>query len=68
MAQRTFVQTVDDFDPDTEAAETVAFSFDGVTYEIDLSAENAQTFRETMAPYIDAARRTGGRKRRAKGD
>lgn len=66
MAQRTVTILVDDFDGETEAAETIPFALDGVTYEIDLAAANAATLRETLAPYIEVARRTGGRKRRGR--
>ena len=61
MAQKTVVSLVDDLEG-TEADETVEMALDGVTYEIDLSAENAETLRDVFAPYIAAARRTGGRR------
>lgn len=54
MATQTLL--VDDFDG-TEAAETIRFGLDGKDYEIDLSAENAQWVRETMAAVIEKARR-----------
>ena len=62
MAQHIFVSLVDDIDG-SEADETVQFALDGVTYEIDLSAENAEELRDALAPYIEHARRAGGRKR-----
>ena len=37
------------------------FSLDGVAYEIDLNDANAARLRDTMAPYVGPARRTGGR-------
>ena len=40
MAQKVQVLLVDDLDGG-EATETVAFSLDGTTYEIDLSSDNA---------------------------
>jgi len=55
MRQRAWT-LLDDFDG-TPAAETVTFTIDGVTYEIDLSADNAAEWRETVAPWIAAARR-----------
>ncbi len=61
MAQRVQVQMVDDLDG-SEASQTVPFSLDGVTYEIDLSEENASTLRDELARYVAAARRIGGRK------
>ncbi|WP_396135325.1 Lsr2 family protein [Amycolatopsis sp. A133] len=35
---------------------------DGVTYEIDLSDENAAALRDELARYVGAGRRIGGRK------
>jgi hypothetical protein len=61
MAQRVQVQMVDDLDG-SEASQTVPFSLDGVTYEIDLSEDNASALRDELARYVAAARRTGGRK------
>src|SRR4051794_1744260 len=46
----------------TEADETVEMALGGVTYQIDLSDKNAEALRSTFAPYIAAARRTGGRR------
>jgi hypothetical protein len=37
----------------------VSFSLDGVSYEIDLSAANASSFRDTLARYVGPARRVG---------
>jgi hypothetical protein len=62
MAQKTVVSFIDDLDGESEAEGTVPFSLDGVDYEIDLSEENAEDLREIFAPYIAAARRTGGRR------
>jgi len=61
MAQRVQVQMVDDLDG-SEASQTVPFSLDGVTYEIDLSEENASALRDELGRYVAAARRIGGRK------
>lgn len=63
MAQVTVVELVDDLDG-SEADETVEFALDGAAYEIDLSATNAEELREALGPYVEAARRAGGRKRR----
>lgn len=62
MAQRTTTTLVDDLDA-SQAAETVPFAVDGVTYEIDLSDTNAAHLRDALADYIAHARRTGGRRR-----
>ncbi len=58
MAKRTILVLTDDLDGG-EAAETLSFSVDGVAYEIDLSAKNAQRFRETLMPWMGASRRIG---------
>lgn len=67
MAQKVQVILVDDIDGG-EATETVSFSLDGSSYDIDLSAENATRLREAFAPYVGQARRGGrpavGRARR----
>ena len=57
MAQKTVVELVDDLDGG-EADETVTFALDGVDFLIDLSTENASRLRETLAEYVDNARRT----------
>lgn len=60
MAQKVQVLLVDDIDGG-EAEETVSFALDGVSYEIDVSTENAGALRETLAPWIGHARKVGGR-------
>jgi Lsr2 len=61
MAQKVQVLLVDDIDG-TEAAETVSFSLDGLSYEIDLTVANANRLRENLATWVGHARRSGGRK------
>jgi len=61
MAKKTQVLFVDDLDSGV-ADETVAFSLDGKTYEIDLSGENALGLRGAMQIYVDAARTTSNGK------
>ncbi|QGQ20361.1 Lsr2 family protein [Cellulomonas sp. JZ18] len=60
MAQKVQVLLVDDVDGGT-ADETVTFGLDGVTYEIDLTSENAGKLRDALAPWVGHARRVGGR-------
>lgn len=75
MAQKVTVLLVDDIDGGA-ADETVSFSLDGVSYEIDLSSKNASSFRDSFAQYVGTARRVGSRassgrtsgRRRASGD
>ena len=63
MAQKVQVLLVDDLDGG-EATETVSFSIDGTSYEIDLSAANASKLRKEFATYLDHARRASGTGRR----
>ena len=66
MASRTLVEYVDDLDGTASAdIAPVEFGLDGVTYEIDLNEANANALRGVLAAYIEAGRRTGGRKHRA---
>lgn len=60
MASRTLVLLEDDLDGGT-ADQTVTFSLDGVSYEIDLSDANAEELRTILAPYVGGARRLNGR-------
>lgn len=59
MAQQTQVHYIDDLDGTElgDDANVMAFSFDGKDYEIDLGDDNAEAFREALAPYIDAGRK-----------
>lgn len=63
--ENVIVTLVDDLDG-SEASETIEFSFDGKTYEIDLNTKNAGTFRAALAPYVEAGHpvRAGRRGRR----
>jgi hypothetical protein len=63
MAQRVEILLEDDFDGGS-ADETVAFGLDGAAYEIDLSEANAAKLRDQIAPWMTAARKTGGRRAR----
>jgi hypothetical protein len=68
MAQRTVIRLVDDLD-DTEivdgGGETVNFALDGRRYEIDLTNKHADDLRAAVDRYVRAARKVGGRQRRA---
>jgi hypothetical protein len=61
VAKQTTVTLVDDLDG-TDADEQVEFAVDGRSYEIDLSSANSTRLREALAPFVSAARRTGGRR------
>jgi hypothetical protein len=60
MAQKVLVQLIDDIDG-TVAVETVRFGLDGKNYAIDLSADNAQELRDSLAGFIESARRDTGK-------
>jgi len=64
MAQRVQIVLTDDLD-NTEAAETVVFGLDGVSYDIDLSESNARALREALAPYIAVSRKSGAKRKAA---
>jgi hypothetical protein len=64
VARKVTVTLVDDLSDSAPAEETVSFALDGVTYEIDLSAKNAEKLRNRLEPWIKAGRRVGGRKTR----
>ena len=70
MAQRVQVLLVCDLhDDDTEGTETLRFSLEGASYEIDVCAAHGAALRDAFAPYVGAARRagrsgSGGRRRR----
>ncbi|MBG0738791.1 Lsr2 family protein [Paeniglutamicibacter antarcticus] len=55
MAQKITIHLLDDLDG-TTASETIQFGLDKVSYEIDLTEENAQKIRDALAPFIAAAR------------
>lgn len=60
MARRIVHQLVDDIDGTVLGigeGETVHFSLNNTAYEIDLTTENADAFREALEPYIAGARR-----------
>jgi hypothetical protein len=59
MARRIVHQLVDDLDGtvlEIGSGETVLFSLDGAAYEIDLTDDNASALRDSLAPYVAAAR------------
>jgi len=66
MAKKVQVLLVDDIDKSSPADETVSFSLDGVSYEIDLTSDNAARLRDDLAVWIGHAERTGGRRSAAR--
>jgi hypothetical protein len=68
MAQKISVQLVDDLDGSVaEDISTVTFGLDGASYEIDLTGGNADKLRTSLADFVGAARRMGGRAKRGTG-
>lgn len=64
MAQKVITQLVDDLDGSVlsdGSGETVRFSLDGTSYEIDLSKKNADKLRGALQSYIESGRKVGRR-------
>jgi Lsr2 len=63
-ASKVVTLLTDDLDG-SEAEETISFSLEGFSYEIDLSKAHAEDLRDALDPYVKAGRRTGrdGRRR-----
>lgn len=64
MARKTVIELVDDLNGGP-ADQTVTFALDGITYEIDLSEENAAKIREEIGVWAGRARRVGGRRKQS---
>ena len=58
--KKTHVVLIDDIDG-TPAKDTVTFTFQGVTYEIDLSEEHISEMSADFEKWISSSRRIGGR-------
>lgn len=58
MAQSTITYLTDDIDG-SDAEETIRFTLDGKTYEIDLNKKNAAALRRALKPYIEKGRSAG---------
>ncbi|MCC3299758.1 histone-like nucleoid-structuring protein Lsr2 [Arthrobacter caoxuetaonis] len=56
MAQKIIVTLQDDLDG-SQADETIRFALEDVRYEIDLNSEHAKEMRDSLAPFIEAARK-----------
>src|ERR687889_646008 len=67
MARKVQVILSDDLDESLSADETVSFSLDGTSYEIDLSEKNAKELRDAFSRYVHAARKVGRGGGRASG-
>jgi len=63
MARKTIVTLIDDLDGkaiEEGKGETVKFSLDSTSYEIDLSDGNAKAFRDAFKEYTKAGRSVSG--------
>jgi hypothetical protein len=70
MAQRVVTQLISDLSAEEiqdGKGETIAFSYRGVNYTIDLTNDEASGFDSAIAEYVANANRVGGRRRRAPG-
>ncbi len=61
MAKTVSVVITDDLDG-TPDAETVSFSFEGRSYEIDLGKKNRAKLEKSLQPFMDAGRRATNRR------
>ena len=61
MAKTVSVVITDDLDGSPDA-ETVAFGFDGHSYEIDLGKKNLAKLQKSLQPFMDAGRKSAQRK------
>jgi len=66
MSKNVSVVVTDDLDG-SAGAQTVTFGFDGVSYEIDLGAENRAKLEGAFAPFISAGRKVSRTARRRSG-
>ena len=65
MAQNTQIVYVSDLsgvDITDNDQPTQTFGWDGTTYELDLTAKEAEKFYKTIQPYLDKARKVTGSK------
>ncbi|MGX7681492.1 histone-like nucleoid-structuring protein Lsr2 [Jatrophihabitans sp. DSM 45814] len=65
MATETVTRLVDDLDGGA-ADRTIAFSWEGRSYEIDLSKKNISSFEKVIKPYVAVARPSGADRRPAR--
>lgn len=70
MAQKITTTLVDDLtgEPIEDGkGETIRFTFDGASLEIDLSKDNAKEMRKALKPYVSAARPVAARRNASSG-
>lgn len=59
MATQVTTTTIDDLDGISVADQTVEFTLDGDSFEIDLTDRNAAKLRDILGPFVKQARRVG---------
>ncbi|MFC9786952.1 Lsr2 family protein [Rhodococcus sp. NPDC127528] len=66
MARKTIVQLIDDIDqtPIDSGGQTITFSVNGTSYEIDLNTKNATEFHRKLDYYISHATKVGTKNQR----
>lgn len=62
MARTIITKITDDLDGSEDQVQPLRFGFEGGDYEIDLSATNYLRLLDMMEPYIERARKVGGRR------
>src|SRR3954447_23962245 len=64
MARRTQVILIDDLDGTeiVQGGQSISFSVHGTDYSIDLAEANVERFEAALAPFVEHARRVGGRR------
>lgn len=63
MGKRVVEILVDDLTgEESDKVETITYSLDGTTYEIELTPKNADKFRGLFQEYIAVSRKQGGRR------
>lgn len=66
MGKRVVEILVDDLTgEESDKVETITYSLDGTTYEIELTPKNADKFRGLFQEYIAVSRKAGGSRRGA---
>jgi len=64
MATKTVTTVVDDLDGSTDGVKTVELTVEGVQYLVDLSTANQQGLSDALAPYLKAAHKVDGQRKR----
>jgi Lsr2 len=63
VSRKVVVEVTDDIDG-SKADESITFSLDGTSYEIDLSKKNAAKLRAGLEPYLKVAQKVGRARQR----